>query len=121
MKTISFLFLAAFMLFAGCKKQTVDKIECDTSAFSVSTTTYSGAVVPILQTQCYTCHSNSNQQGGINLQGYTNLKVYVDNDQLLGTIAHLRGYDAMPKNANKLAQEDICKIKFWIDNGALNN
>lgn len=121
MKTAFFFFTAGLLLFSGCKKQSVDKIDCDMSGYTVSSITYSGVVEPILSANCYSCHSNTNQRGGVNLQGYANAKIYADNDQLLGTIVHLRGYTAMPENGNKLAQEQICKIKFWIDNGTLNN
>jgi hypothetical protein len=79
-------------------------------------------VLPLLNSYgCLGCHSSGSKQGGVNLEGYDQVKKYVDNDGLLGSIAHLNGFDAMPQGGNKMSQTEICKIKFWIDNGALNN
>lgn len=115
------LLLLSAIAVISCKKETVDTIECDTSGFTTSTIKYSTVVEPILSANCYSCHSNTVQRGGVNLQGYANVKTYADNDKLLGTIAHLRGFQAMPQGGAKLDQDKICKIKFWIDNGTLNN
>lgn len=115
------LLLLSGIAVINCKKETVDTIECDTSGFTTATIKYSTVVEPILSASCYSCHSNSIQKGGVNLQGYANAKTYADNDKLLGTIAHLSGFQAMPEGGSKLDQDKICKIKFWIENGTLNN
>lgn len=79
-------------------------------------------VVPILQTNCYACHSNANQSvSGISLEGYSNVRVQVDNGHLLGAITHASGFTPMPQGGPKLSDCNISKIKSWIDNGAPNN
>ena len=120
-KAILFLLVLSGIVAAGCKKETVDKIECDNTGFTTSTVKYSTTVVSILQPNCYSCHSNATQLGGVNLEGFANAKIYADNGKLLNTIAHTSGFSAMPQNASKLPQDQICKIKFWIENGTLNN
>ena len=84
--------------------------------------TYSGAVVPIMNTYCKGCHSAPYGSGGINLDTYLSVKAVAEtNNKLLGSIKHLNGYSAMPKNQNKLSDCQILQIQKWYDNGMLNN
>ena len=80
-------------------------------------------IQPILERNCYVCHSTSTgvDNGNVILEGYDNLKVYVDNGKLLGTIRHDNGFKPMPQEASKLGDCDIAKIEQWIQDGALNN
>lgn len=89
---------------------------CDTTNVKYSTT-----VKPILDNYCVSCHSTTNNQGGVNIEGYTNVKVYVDNGNLLKSIQHDAGVSPMPKGQAKLDDCKINKIKAWIDQGAPNN
>ncbi|HND89148.1 MAG TPA: hypothetical protein PK971_12515 [Saprospiraceae bacterium] len=123
------MMLAALLLSAltsSCKKDddpsASSQIQCTTSGLNADNTKYSTVIVDILQRNtCFSCHSTQQAQGGVVLEGYNNIKKYVDNDKLLGTIAHLSGYKAMPQGSSKMAQDDICKIKYWVDSGAPNN
>jgi hypothetical protein len=124
MKNIIFsLLLFAFLLLSlnACKKENVNAIQCDNSGMNPDSIRYSNTVSVILKQNCIRCHSNSLKKGWVNLQGYEHVKKYADNHKLLGTIAHLKGYKAMPRGAEMLSVQDICKIKFWIDHGAMNN
>lgn len=80
--------------------------------------TYSGVIAPIIQSKCYTCHDAANNLGNINLEGYTNLKKYVDSGQLLGAIRHESGYSPMPQNSGQLPACEIAKIEAWVADGA---
>lgn len=80
-------------------------------------------ITPILERNCYACHSvNAGiNNGNVILEGYDNLKVYVNNGKLLGAMKHQSGYEPMPQNAPKLGDCDIAKTEQWILDGALNN
>lgn len=78
-------------------------------------------VAPILNTYCYNCHGNGRAQGGVKLDVYAELKLWVNSGDLLGAITHATGYSPMPKGGSKLSDCDINKIKAWINRGALNN
>jgi hypothetical protein len=83
---------------------------------------YSTDIVPILQTNCYECHSNANQSiSGISLEGYNNLKVVANDGRLVGVITHASGYPPMPEGKPKLSDCNINKIKSWVTNGSPNN
>lgn len=92
---------------------------CDTA-----TVTYGATVSGIINTNCNVCHSTASANangGGIQLDSYTKLKVYVDNGRLMGSINHAGGFSPMPKNATKLNGCDISKIQAWVNKGAPNN
>lgn len=89
---------------------------CDTAVV-----TYSGSVVPVLLSNCISCHSGSAPSGGISLATYAAVKTQVDNGKLWGSVSHTSGFSPMPKNASKLNTCSLAKIKKWIDAGAPNN
>jgi hypothetical protein len=116
------IFLFFFFLFVNaCKKESVNDLQCDTAGWNPDSIRYSNTVSVIISQNCLRCHANSIKKGWVTLEGYDHLKKYVDNHKLLGAIGHLKGYRGMPKHSNQLPQDEICKIKFWVDKGALNN
>ncbi len=108
-------------LLSQCKKESPDTIQCDTTNWVADSICFSNVVNPIIKSHCISCHNDNNKKGKVNLNGYDNVKKYVDNDKLLGTVAHLKGYKKMPDNSAKLSDETVCKVKYWVTNGALNN
>lgn len=89
---------------------------CDTLDF-----TFSNRVQPLLNNWCVGCHSSSNPDGGVILSNYTSIMISVNNNSLLGSIKHLSGFTAMPKNAGSLSLCEINAIETWINNGSPNN
>ncbi|MCO6476015.1 MAG: hypothetical protein J5I94_05300 [Phaeodactylibacter sp.] len=121
MKRIFCLSALAFsLLFPSCyydvEEELYPEIDCDTQ-----NVTYSGTVQPILSENCLVCHSAAVNTAGITLEGYNNLKVYVDNGRFLGAIQHRPGFSPMPQGAAQLPECDILKIEEWITSGAPNN
>src|SRR5579872_4734732 len=124
-----FLFCFFIVVLSACqflsvtigKKENVNDIQCNTTGWNPDNIRYSNTVSVIISKNCFGCHSNSTKKMWVTLEGYDHLKKYVNNHKLLGVIGHLKGYVRMPKHASQLPQDEICKIKFWIDNGALNN
>lgn len=89
---------------------------CDTSAVKFST-----SVLPVLSSNCISCHGGATPSAGISLDSYAGVKIQADNGRLWGAISHAPNYSPMPKNSNQL---NICsqqKIRIWIDAGAPNN
>lgn len=83
---------------------------------------YSTHIAPIIQGNCFSCHSNANMAlSGISLEGHANLKAKVTDGRLLGAITHAAGFVAMPQGGPKLSDCNINRIKAWIDAGAPNN
>lgn len=96
--------------------------QSNTASCVPATVTYSANVTGILKTNCYSCHSgNASAGGGIKLDSYAALKVYVSNEQLMGSINHNGSVPAMPLNAAQLSSCDINTIQSWITNNTPNN
>lgn len=119
MKYLS-LAIIALVLLAGCyydvEEELYPSIECDTIDMS-----YQNDILPIIQDNCYRCHDQANNFGNVTLEGYDNLKTYVNNGKLLGAIKHEAGFSFMPRNEAPLLDCQIAKIEQWINKGALNN
>lgn len=115
---IHILFLS--LLISSCyydkEEELYPTTECLTENMS-----YQSDILPILQNNCFQCHDAANNFGGITLEGFDQLKIYVNNAQLIGVIKHESGFSPMPKNAAQLLECEIEKIEAWITDGALNN
>jgi hypothetical protein len=96
----------------------VDLNSCDTTNI-----TYSTGVSPLISNYCLMCHgaNYATSGGGVNLNDYNNLKTYVENGKLMGTIKHETGYSPMPKGGGMLNECSISIIQSWINNGSPNN
>lgn len=82
---------------------------------------YSQDIVPILQNNCYRCHDQQNQLGGVLLEGHTPLLKFVNNGKLLGVIRWDTGFPTMPRDAAKIPDCNISMIETWVNDGAPNN
>lgn len=90
---------------------------CDT-ATAVS---YTKNVVPLLQQQCYSCHSGGSPSGGITMGTYAADKAIAVNGKLYGSISFASGFSPMPQGAPKMSTCQLATIKKWIDSGSPNN
>jgi hypothetical protein len=100
---------------AGCAyaKKDVVQVPC----VIADTVSYAKDIIPILQNNCYSCHSEASNVSGVLLDNYNALKFYAQDGYLYGTISHLSGYNPMPEDASKLDDCTIALIKKWIDAG----
>lgn len=121
-KIIAFLLATAFILsFNACYYDKEDLLYGVSTCDTVSVVSYSQRIVPVLQQQCYSCHSGSSASGGIQMGTHATDKAIADNGKLLGSINHASGYSPMPQGAPKMSSCDIAIIKKWIDAGAPSN
>jgi cytochrome c5 len=94
---------------------------CDTTG----TVGFTAKVKPIMDNYCISCHNASVSSGGVNLNGYLQVKSYAEKMRngtplLVGTIRQLSGFKAMPPSI-KLDDCSIIKIESWIAQGKLDN
>ncbi|MEO8068796.1 MAG: cytochrome c [Flavobacteriales bacterium] len=92
-------------------------VVCDTTAV-----TWSGTVVPILQTRCAlsTCHVTGGNGTG-NFTTYAGVQTQVANGKLLNAVQHLPGALPMPPNAPAIPACEIQALVTWVNDGALEN
>lgn len=84
-------------------------------------TSYSARVNPIIEANCFPCHTQDVGNGGVVLEGYESLINYTGDGTLLCVINQEAGCEPMPKNRPKLSDCDIQAITKWIANGSQNN
>jgi mono/diheme cytochrome c family protein len=122
-RIISGTILAMLMIMSmSCtyKKAETAFPSCDTTNVS-----YSGAVVPILVANCYSCHTQANSAlgGYYVLDNYNDLSVQAQSGFLVGNITDpdINTKSHMPRNAPSLPDCEISKIRAWVNQGYKNN
>jgi len=117
---IKWVLAISIFFFTACSYDTEDEIfrdvDCNTEMLS-----YLQDVLPILEANCLECHSSSVAEAGVILEGYTNLKFWVDMGRVQGSIKQESGFSPMPPLGMELNNCEIEKIISWIDQGALEN
>lgn len=86
------------------------KNPCDSTADS----TYANSIRYIMAYNCTSCHNNSSASGGISLESYEDVVKQAQNGNLMGTVEHQNGYNAMPLGA-KIPDCQIEKLRQWIN------
>lgn len=123
-KIIYLLLISGFALFLNACYYDKAELLYPTTGVLCDTTgviSYTQKVVPILQSQCYGCHSTTGGSGGINMGNYANDKAIALNGKLYGSMSMVSGFSPMPKGGNKMSSCDLAFIKKWINSGCLNN
>jgi hypothetical protein len=115
--------ITAALFLTGCY---YDKEEIIYPAGSCNSagSTYSGAVSPLLNLRCNSCHSTTaapSSGNNIVLDNYNSVKIQVDNGKLLASLNHAGGVSPMPKGGSKLSSCEIAKVTNWVGSGAPNN
>ena len=103
----------------GCYYDNVEELY--PNGCNTNNVTYSGNIVPILEANCLSCHNSLAEQGGVNLEGYENVLIYVEDGSLMGSVRHDPEYVPMPLTGEKLSNCSINRMQAWIDAGALDN
>lgn len=114
-----FLGVTTALLLSSCKHEPAPVV-CDKTAFN-----YAADIKPIMDAHCTSCHTQGSlvSNGHIYLEDWAKLNDYVttDPDRFVGSLDHDPSYHSMPKDAPKLTDCEISKIKSWIAAGALDN
>lgn len=89
---------------------------CDTTSYK-----FAADIQPIMNSWCVGCHSTSNAGGGYDLSNYSGVVSSISHNNLMGSIKHSPGYNAMPQNGSQLTGCQISKIQSWVNAGHPNN
>ncbi len=74
-------------------------------------------VQPIIEKNCYKCHSGNAPSELFNLETYKQVKEKGEEGKLFGAINHLPGFKSMPRKAPNLGGCELAKFNAWINNG----
>lgn len=100
----------------GALNTTNCNTSCDSNQFK-----FAANIQPIMQNHCTGCHSGSTPPNGVSLTTYAGIRGVATGGLLYGVVAHLPGFDPMPKGSGKLSDCEIAQIRKWIQAGSLNN
>ncbi len=126
---IKFILLAlTFVSLQSCYYDNLDEIHAADDLFTPCDTSgvisYSSDIVPILVNSCganNSCHKSGTSDSDLPLDNIQNVRDYVFDGTLLGSILHDSGYEPMPKDGGSLSSCSIQKIQAWINRGTLDN
>ena len=92
------------------------EVQCDTL-----NVTFSGTIEPLINQKCLGCHSAATSSNkGVTLRNYMEVKSWVDDGALLGSILGNSNYSKMPQGG-ELPSCEVEQLIKWINEGAPNN
>jgi uncharacterized membrane protein len=118
--TLLAVLLTITFLSQGCLKDNEEDLFPNTDCDTTATVSYVNDIVPMLQSQCYVCHSQLAQQGGIILEGHTNFTAYAP--LALAAISKQPNEPKfMPQGGSAMDDCFKQKLQVWINRGSNNN
>lgn len=111
-----YLMLGGILALLGHSACNADAITYDCSAIAP---TYANSIQSIMDNSCALggCHSSSSRANGIDLSTYTKVAEEADKKRFRGSIEHVSGHNAMPKNRDQLNESERQQVYCWIENG----
>ncbi len=118
-KLISLVTISLFLLlFVSCYYDNEEALypslnaTCDTTNVTFNTT-----ILPILNNNCFTCHSNAAAASWntFGLENYSD--VVAMSSRIIGSVKHLGSFSAMPKSGGMIKACSITQLDIWIKNG----
>jgi hypothetical protein len=105
----------------GCLKDNEEDLFPCVTIDTTAAVSYANDIVPVLENQCYTCHSGLAQSGGgIILDNHTNFSAY--GTLVLAAISKQPNEAKfMPQGGSRLDNCFIQKLQVWINRGSNNN
>lgn len=113
--------LTCFSLVSTACYYDVEEDLVDPSACQTTNVSFNKDILPIIEARCYKCHAADLNQGNVTLEGYDAIKIFVENNRLLGAVKHEQGFSPMPQNEAMLSSCQIGMIESWIEEGAEDN
>ena len=123
-------FSIAICFFSACENETTEPKKDEdvpdvTCNDTVGNITFVNKIEPLITTYCGSnsnaCHRNGSSTSGLSLDDYQDVKEAVTDNNLMATIKHESGFDAMPKDAAKLSDCQIAVFQKWVDTGMAEN
>ncbi|WP_375415859.1 hypothetical protein [uncultured Hymenobacter sp.] len=116
--------LAGLLFGAGCTYEVGEVVAPCTE--DLSAVTYATDIKPLLQANCYQCHSDQNKGagGGYSWENFKRLQDYAKSGVLTAVVEQTdKSYKNvyMPRGGQKLSACDIERIKAWVAAGAPQN
>lgn len=120
-KVLGLILLGNLFLFFSCAKESEEAILDNYRYCTDTLVSFQNNIQPILNNDCVSCHSGSNADGNVRLDNYNDVKIYMLNGSLMGTVNHSPGFIAMPLGEEKWNECKLTTFQIWKDEGTQNN
>ena len=118
MKKTAFLLISIVTLAVACKDDDIVITDQPQSICDSLDITYTSYIKPLLDDAgCSGSYCHGAGAGGFTIADYATTKATASEVKFLKSIKHELGASAMPKNGNKLSNEQITRIECWVQNG----
>jgi len=117
LRILSSLFIIA-IISISCAYNSEETLYPEVSGCDSLNVTYTKNILPILESNCLSCHANSvsaEKGGHLILEGYSNVADL--SEAILASINHVPGAKEMPKDAAKLDDCLIRQFGIWVETG----
>jgi hypothetical protein len=123
MKYVFAMAVALISLVVFLQSCTYDKemLIATSTCSDTANVSFAASIEPLLRANCFSCHGNGSNLGGVSLDTYDDVKALAASGRLLGSISHSAGFAPMPAGADKLDDCSINAVRIWIDEGAKDN
>lgn len=126
-RTVGLLFVVAWSMAGllittgGCTRENEEELFSDINCDTTGVISYANDIVPMIQAQCYGCHSGQAQAGaGIILDNYTAFTAY--SHRVLEAISKQPNEPKfMPQGGSRLPDCFILKLHRWMERGLPDN
>lgn len=113
MKKIFLIASLSTLLYSSCtfEKSEALTVGCD------ATMSYATDIKPIIDAKCVSCHTTGASQG--DFQTYAVVKSKIDNGTFKNRVFTVK--DMPPGGSTPVTEEELGKIKCWMEQGSLDN
>jgi hypothetical protein len=112
-------FLSIFLIFCSCSDTSPEDLVDDSPITQV--VTYQENVLPIVQSQCLSCHNDTFASGNNSYSTYAQFRDATENGNVIDRITRNIGDPLLMPQGNKLPQASIDLILQWQSDGYLEN
>jgi hypothetical protein len=118
MNRLRFFFIFFVVVSFGCKNDKIKPlVVAPITCGDFTHVSFINQVQPIINANCINCHDASS---GIKLNNYENISAFAKSGQLFGCLSGDQNYQQMPPTGS-LDSCSVKAIKFWVQQGMLNN
>ncbi|AFK05677.1 hypothetical protein Emtol_0162 (plasmid) [Emticicia oligotrophica DSM 17448] len=113
------LILLQIYLMIACQTKTIEKAPC--SFDNNKTVSFNQELMPLIKAKCLQCHDSKNHYDGIILETYNQVKENAQSGELYDSVVSINGAAPRMPKGGQLTDCEVNIIKFWIQQGSLNN
>jgi hypothetical protein len=112
-------YLAIVLILISCTNTSPDDLVDDTPI--IGTVKYSTDILPIVESQCLSCHNDNAASGNNSYSTYAQFRDATENGDVIDRITRNVGDPSLMPQGNQLPQNSINLILQWQTDGYLEN